>query len=83
MRRTIADEEVRGMRKRTRSDDDLKSMSEYGSIWKALLALQIGLIVVFVYLFFLDFGGSLSSDLQNLLSLNQVRSPLDFFYEAL
>ncbi|RED55891.1 hypothetical protein [Cohnella phaseoli] len=71
------------MRKRTRSDDDLKSMSEYGSIWKALLALQIGLIVVFVYLFFLDFGGSLSSDLQNLLSLNQVRSPLDFFSAAL
>lgn len=65
------------MWKRTRLDDDLKSMSEYGSDWGALLALQIGLIVVFVYLSILDLRGSLTSDLQNLLSLNQVKDPLD------
>lgn len=67
------------MRNRTRSDDDLKSMSEYGSDWGALLALQIGLFFMLWLLFSWNWGNSsLSSDLQNLRSLNQVKDLMGF-----
>ncbi|MFC4599498.1 hypothetical protein [Cohnella hongkongensis] len=65
------------MRKRTRSDEDLKSMSEYGSNWFSLIMLQVGFIGFFwLYLFLLRIGNlSLVNELQYLHPLKLTEDP--------
>ncbi|GEM_PF-1487399 len=72
------------MRKRTHSDVDLKSMSEYGSNWFSLIMLQVGFIGFFwLYLFLLRISNlSLINELQYLHPLKLTEDPWRSFVIA-
>jgi len=72
------------MRKRARSYYELKSMSEYGSSWLALVVMQASFIGFYwLLLFMLDINNlSLVNELKFLRSLNPIEDPWRYFSVA-